>query len=80
MSFLTTSHRANPASAAVDALVFPASAAVKAVGRTVGLWLEVAAERRALRDLGYSRLEDLGIDPKIADREARRPFWAVRNR
>ena len=48
--------------------------------KTLALWAEAAKERRALKALGYSRLEDLGIDPKAADAEARRPFWAVRQR
>jgi len=48
--------------------------------RIVKLWIEAAKERRALKSLGYSRLEDLGIDPREADAEAARPFWSVRPR
>lgn len=48
--------------------------------KTIGLWMQAARERRALKALGYSRLEDLGIDPAAADAEASRPFWSVRRR
>lgn len=58
----------------------PRSISIVSVLKTFALWLEAARERRALKSLGYSRLEDLGIDPKAADAEAARPFWAVRAR
>lgn len=62
-----------------DTAVYRAAPRVSVL-KTIGLWIEAAKERRRLRQLGYSRLEDLGIDPKAADREAARPFWAVRAR
>lgn len=80
MSFLTTANRTIPASNAIDALAVPASSAVSGLARKIALWLKVSAERRALRDLGYSRLADLGIDPQVADREASRPFWSITTR
>ncbi|MEX2519144.1 MAG: hypothetical protein WD969_07435 [Paracoccaceae bacterium] len=46
----------------------------------ISLWLAAARERRALARLGWSRLEDIGVDGAHADREASRPFWAVRPR
>lgn len=48
--------------------------------RTVRLWVEAARERKALRSMPYSRLEDLGLSPRDADAEAARPFWDVRGR
>ena len=48
-----------------------------AVFKTVKLWLNALNERRALRDMPYSRLDDIGVHPKAADREAHRPFWNV---
>ena len=47
---------------------------------TVKLWLNTMRERRALRHMSYSQLEDIGVSPKAADAEAARPFWAVSSR
>ncbi|MEM7544758.1 MAG: DUF1127 domain-containing protein [Pseudomonadota bacterium] len=44
------------------------------------LWLTVHAERRALRELSDAQLADIGVDPKAARREARRPFWDINRR
>lgn len=71
MAYLSAApRRASPADRRYDLGFFAA----------LRLWAEAARERRALRSLGYSRLEDIGVDPKAADREASRPFWSVRKR
>jgi len=51
-----------------------------AVFKTVKLWLNAIRERRALRSMPYSRLEDIGVHPRQADREASKPFWIVSSR
>ena len=48
--------------------------------KTVKLWLNAARERQALRNMSYSRLEDIGVHPKQADREANKFFWNVSGR
>ena len=48
-----------------------------AVFKTVTLWVNAWRERRALRDMSYSQLDDIGVLPKEADREAMNPFWNV---
>lgn len=53
-------------------------AAVGGLFRTVAVWAAVARERRALRDMGWSRLDDLGLTANDAGREARKPFWRTR--
>lgn len=55
-------------------------AAGSGVMSMISLWLSAARERRALPGLGWSRLEDIGVGGAEADREAARPFWAVRAR
>ncbi|MEM7271130.1 MAG: DUF1127 domain-containing protein [Pseudomonadota bacterium] len=47
---------------------------------TVKLWLNTMRERRALKRMSYSQLEDIGVSPKAADAEAARPFWDVSGR
>lgn len=51
----------------------------KLVGRLT-LGLSAARERRALRALDDARLTDIGVDARAALREAKRPFWSVRDR
>ena len=51
-----------------------------AVFKTVKLWIDAQRERRALRSMPYSRLEDIGVNPKAADREAHKSFWNVSSR
>ncbi len=51
-----------------------------AVFKTVKLWVNAQRERRALRTMAYSRLDDIGVDPRVADREAHKPFWNVSSR
>ena len=48
-----------------------------AVFKTVKLWFNAWRERQVLRKLSYSQLEDIGVHPKAADREAMKPFWNV---
>ncbi len=48
-----------------------------AVFKTVSLWINAWRERRALRDMPYSRLDDIGVHPRAADREAQKSFWNV---
>ena len=51
-----------------------------AVFKTVKLWLNAKRERDALRDMPYSRLDDIGVHPAAADREAHKSFWNVSSR
>lgn len=51
-----------------------------AVFKTVKLWINAKRERNALRTMPYSRLEDIGVNPNAADREAHKPFWNVSSR
>ncbi len=46
--------------------------------RKVAVWSDVSRGRRALREMGWSRLEDLGLSEDAAKREARKPFWLTR--
>lgn len=43
-------------------------------------WIAVAKERRALRNMTLSQLEDIGLTPLEATREASRPFWSSTTR
>lgn len=43
---------------------------------TLRLWLQRAAQRRALARLEAHRLRDIGITRQEADCEAGRPFWS----
>ena len=45
------------------------------LARVVGVWLERARQRRALRNLDDRALDDVGIKRPAAEREARKPFW-----
>lgn len=56
---------------------FASAPAGIAVFKTVKLWLNAWRERRALRNMSYSQLDDIGVHPKAADREAMKPFWNV---
>lgn len=51
-----------------------------AVFKTVKLWMDAQRERNALRNMPYSRLDDIGVNPNAADREAQRSFWNVSSR
>ena len=51
-----------------------------AVFKTVKLWMNAQRERRVLRNMPYSRLEDIGVNPEAADREAQKSFWNVSSR
>ena len=51
-----------------------------AVFRTVKLWMNAQRERNALRTMPYSRLDDIGVHPRAADREAQKSFWNVSSR
>lgn len=39
-------------------------------------WIAVSKERRALRNMTFSQLDDIGLTASDAGREASRPFWA----
>lgn len=43
--------------------------------RLLAIWTERARQRRALAELPPERLEDLGLAPAEARREALKPFW-----
>ena len=51
---------------------------VAAAARVVSTWVDVARERRALREMGMSRLEDLGLTDADVKREASKPFFWTR--
>lgn len=57
---------------------FSPLALVGALIRRVETWWAVAKERRALKEMGWSRLEDLGLTDRDVKREARKPFWMTR--
>lgn len=40
-------------------------------------WMRVARERRRLLELDQHILQDIGLSPEEAYREATRPFWDV---
>lgn len=46
-----------------------------AVAATLTLWLRNLATRRALAELPPHLLDDVGLSPAAARREAARPFW-----
>lgn len=48
------------------------------LARTLSVWSAVSRERRALREMGWSRLEDLGLSERDVERETRKPFWLTR--
>ena len=48
------------------------------MARLVATWAEVARERRALAEMGMSRLEDLGLTEADVKRETRKPFFWTR--
>ncbi|WP_051356615.1 DUF1127 domain-containing protein [Azorhizobium doebereinerae] len=43
--------------------------------RTLCLWIWRAQSRRALAELDADRLRDIGVHPRVARREAEKPFW-----
>jgi uncharacterized protein YjiS (DUF1127 family) len=43
--------------------------------QTFRTWRERASTRRALKQLSYQMLEDIGVEPSEAMREASKPFW-----
>lgn len=43
--------------------------------RTLCLWIWRAKSRRALAELDADRLRDIGVHPRVARREAEKPFW-----
>lgn len=49
-----------------------------AAARLVATWADVARERRALREMSRSRLDDLGLSDADVKREAQRPFFLTR--
>lgn len=48
---------------------------MKRAGRTVALWRSRARQRRALADLSPELLNDIGVSPRQAFLESRKPFW-----
>ena len=57
----------------------PAAPAVPALITAVLSALEIWRQRRALARLESHRLDDLGIAPAAAAREAKRPIWDAPN-
>ncbi|MEL6792954.1 MAG: hypothetical protein AAFU55_04485 [Pseudomonadota bacterium] len=54
------------------------SALIAAAANRFFVWSAVMRERRALREMGLSRLEDLGLTDTDVKRETRKPFWWTR--
>ena len=46
-------------------------------GLSIVRMFDVWRSRRALAQLDETRLQDIGIDPAAAQREARKPVWDV---
>jgi len=46
-----------------------------AAGQTIRSWIERARTRRALGQLSFEMLEDIGVEPGEAKFEARKLFW-----
>ncbi len=49
--------------------------ALRRSGRTVLRWIERSRQRQALAVLERHLLEDIGVTPEDARREAEKPFW-----
>lgn len=47
---------------------------------TVQRWVAVSNERRQLRAMTHSQLDDIGLSVDDAKREAARPFWVSKQR
>jgi uncharacterized protein YjiS (DUF1127 family) len=52
-----------------------ASQTMTAVMQTLRTWRERASSRRALSELSYQMLKDIGVEPSEAMHEANKPFW-----
>ena len=52
-----------------------ATQTLAAVMQTFRTWRDRASSRRALSQLSCQMLEDIGIEPSEAMREASKPFW-----
>lgn len=52
--------------------IFSATAAFNWVVESI----RIASQRRALANLSWSALDDIGVSKAQAMREARKPFWA----
>ncbi len=52
-----------------------AAQALSRFARTLHDWKQRSRTRRALRELSNECLEDVGLDPVDAMREAAKPFW-----
>lgn len=48
---------------------------VNHVRTTVAIWHSRARQRRALSDLSPELLKDIGVSPRQAFMESRKPFW-----
>ena len=48
---------------------------IDAICEVVRIWRKRARDRAALARMADCALRDLGVDPAIVWREARRPFW-----
>jgi len=46
-----------------------------AARQTIRTWRDRASGRRALRGLSFEMLEDIGVEPYAAMREANKLFW-----
>ena len=55
----------------------PLWAGTGAVLGTLGVWLSLWGERRALERLDARMLRDIGVDDETAHHEATRPMWDV---
>jgi len=49
----------------------------RGLGETLALWHRRWTTRRQLEKLSLRELEDIGIDPITAEREAAKPFWMM---
>jgi uncharacterized protein YjiS (DUF1127 family) len=63
------------ASAASEAQARLAGARFRRFVRAVTRWMERANQRRALAELDWRLLDDIGVTREAASREATKPFW-----
>ena len=45
------------------------------LANTIVMWNDRYKSRRPLRTMSYAQLADIGVTPKRAEHEARKPFW-----
>lgn len=52
-------------------------ALIGTAANTLLVWIAVTRERRALREMSLTQLDDLGMNEAAARAEIRKPFWVT---